>query len=47
MDFLEAVVHWCGINDIEIETVVPFIKKNADLKQRLSDAAMKKKFLKI
>ena len=46
LDFLEAVVHWCESNDIEIETVVPVIKKDLVLKQRLTEAANRKNFLK-
>jgi len=46
LDFLEAVVHWCDTNDIEIETVVPIIKKDPILKQRLTDVATRKNFLK-
>jgi len=46
LDFLEAVVHWCDKNSIEIETIIPFIKKDAALKARLSSVAEKKNFFK-
>ena len=32
---LEAIIHWCEENSIDIETIVPFIKKDAVLKARL------------
>jgi len=46
LDFLEAVVHWCEENSIEIETIIPIIKKDATLKARLTTVAEKKNFLK-
>lgn len=46
LDFLEAVVHWCEKNSIEIETIIPIIRKDATLKARLTTVAENKNFLK-
>lgn len=32
---MEAILHWCEKNQIEMESIVPFIKKDTSLKSRL------------
>jgi hypothetical protein len=43
---MEAIIQWCSINSIEIETIVPIIKKNVEIKSRLFVVADKMNFLK-
>lgn len=44
IDYLDAVLQWCQINDVEVEIVAVNIKKSPEHKTRMTDIA-KKKFL--
>lgn len=39
VDYIDAIVHYCDRNGIEIETVAKIIHKNALLKSRIQDEA--------
>lgn len=39
VEYIDAIVHYCDRNGIEIETVAKIIHKNALLKSRIQDEA--------
>jgi len=43
---LDAVIHWCEKNGIDIETIVPVIKKDQGIKGRLLNSAEDRNFIK-
>lgn len=45
LDYIDAVVHYCTLNGIEIETVASLIKSNAKIKSRIQIEAEKLSFL--
>jgi hypothetical protein len=46
VDYLDAVIHWCEKNGIDIETIVPVIKKDQGIKGRLLNSAEDRNFIK-
>jgi len=46
LSIIEAIVMWCEINSIETELIAGIIKKNVELKNRISEIAIKFNLLK-
>ena len=46
MDYIDAVVHWCEINEFEIEHAAEFIKKNTVMISKLQEEAENLNFIK-
>lgn len=46
MDYIDAVVHWCEINEFEIEHAAEFIKKNRVMISKLQEEAENLNFIK-
>ena len=44
--YLDAVLFWCERNEIEIETIASFIKKNENLRTKILAIATKNKLMK-
>lgn len=38
-DYIDAIMHWCSINNVEIESVFDVIKRNRKLKLGLRNSA--------
>lgn len=38
-EYIDAVVHWCNKNNIEVETVASWIKKDPVLKSKIQEEA--------
>ena len=46
VDYLDSIITWCHRNDIELETIVPILKKDVTIKARLQKIAITKNLLK-
>lgn len=46
MDRIDAVIHWCDINDVDVELAASLIKKNSVLKSFIQEEAENLNFLK-
>lgn len=46
VNYLEAVLFWCGRNNIEIETIADIIKKNEKMKAMILSVATVNKLMK-
>lgn len=46
MEYIDAIVHWCEQNKIEIETIANFIKKDGILKSKIKLEAENLNYLK-
>ena len=46
MDYMEACLHFCETNNIEIETVASVVKSSTKLKAKLKEEALSKNLLK-
>jgi len=44
--YIDAILHWCQIRQLEIECVIPLIQKNLALKARIQGEAEDLNFLK-
>lgn len=45
VDYMDAVLHYCEKNDVEIESVAKYIKKNVVLKAKLQEEAEELNYL--
>jgi predicted transcriptional regulator len=45
IDYMEAIVHYCEVNSIDIEVAAQYIKKNAMLKAKIQQEAEDLNFL--
>jgi hypothetical protein len=46
ISYMDSILHWCEKNNIEIETLVPIIKKDPNIKAKLFEYAEKNNFIK-
>ena len=45
VDYMDAVLHYCEKNEVEIESVAKYIKKNVVLKAKLQEEAEELNYL--
>ena len=45
VDYMDAIVHYCETNDVEIESIAKYVKKNLVLKAKLQEEAEELNYL--
>lgn len=45
VEYMDAILHYCEKNDVEIEVIAKFIQKNAVLKAKIQEEAENLNFL--
>ena len=45
VDYMDAIIHYCEKNEVEIEVIAKYIKKNVVLKAKLQEEAEDLNFL--
>ena len=45
VDYMDAILHYCEKNDVEIESIAKYIKKNVVLKAKLQEEAEELNYL--